>query len=63
MIKINIKGIKIFRSNIYKDQRGSFKETYKKKISSKLLIGSIFSSGDMIVPKIRLKLSNFGKFS
>ena len=32
MIKINIKGIKIFRSNIYKDQRGSFKETYKKKI-------------------------------
>ena len=32
MIKINIKGIKIFRSNIYKDQIGSFKETYKKKI-------------------------------
>ena len=32
MIKINIQGIKIFRSNIYKDQRGSFKEIYKKKI-------------------------------
>jgi len=32
MTKINIRGIKIFRSNIHKDQRGSFKETYKKKI-------------------------------
>jgi dTDP-4-dehydrorhamnose 3,5-epimerase len=31
MIKINIQGIKIFRSNIYKDQRGLFKEIYKKK--------------------------------
>jgi dTDP-4-dehydrorhamnose 3,5-epimerase len=30
-MKTNIQGIKIFRSNIYKDQRGFFKEIYKKK--------------------------------
>ena len=31
-MKINIKGIKIFKSNIHKDRRGFFKEIYKKKI-------------------------------
>jgi dTDP-4-dehydrorhamnose 3,5-epimerase len=30
-METNIQGIKIFRSNIYKDQRGFFKEIYKKK--------------------------------
>jgi dTDP-4-dehydrorhamnose 3,5-epimerase len=30
-MKSSIKGIKIFKSNIYKDNRGHFKETYKKK--------------------------------
>ena len=30
-MKINIIGIKIFKSNIYKDHRGFFKEVYKKK--------------------------------
>jgi dTDP-4-dehydrorhamnose 3,5-epimerase-like enzyme len=30
-MKINISGIKIFKSNIYKDRRGFFKEVYKKK--------------------------------
>jgi dTDP-4-dehydrorhamnose 3,5-epimerase len=30
-MKIDIKGIKIFKSNIYKDKRGFFKEAYKKK--------------------------------
>jgi len=30
-MKININGIKIFKSNIYKDYRGFFKEVYKKR--------------------------------
>lgn len=30
-MKSSIKGIKIFKSNIYKDKRGYFKEAYKKK--------------------------------
>jgi dTDP-4-dehydrorhamnose 3,5-epimerase len=30
-MKININGIKIFKSNIYKDNRGFFKEVYKKR--------------------------------
>ena len=30
-MKSTIKGIKIFKSNIYKDKRGYFKEVYKKK--------------------------------
>jgi len=30
-MKSSIKGIKIFKSNIYKDKRGYFKEVYKKK--------------------------------
>ena len=30
-MKVNIKGIKIFKSNIIKDSRGFFKEIYKKK--------------------------------
>ena len=30
-MKINIKGVKIFKSNIIKDNRGFFKEIYKKK--------------------------------
>lgn len=34
-MKININGIKIFKSAIYKDYRGSFSETYKKKILKK----------------------------
>ncbi len=31
-MKINIKGIKIFKSKIFYDKRGSFKEVYKKKL-------------------------------
>ena len=30
-MKININGIKIFKTKIYKDSRGFFKEVYKKK--------------------------------
>ena len=30
-MKINIDGIKIYKSNVYKDSRGFFKEIYKKK--------------------------------
>jgi len=31
-MKINIKGIKVFKSLIFYDSRGSFKEVYKKKL-------------------------------
>ena len=31
-MKINIKGIKVFKSLIFYDNRGSFKEVYKKKL-------------------------------
>jgi len=34
-MKINIKGVKIFKSKVYKDSRGSFNEVYKKKIYQK----------------------------
>ena len=34
-MKINIGGIKIFKSNFYKDSRGFFKEVYKKKRTTK----------------------------
>ena len=34
-MKINIKGVKIFKSKVYKDSRGSFNEVYKKKNLSK----------------------------
>ena len=34
-MKININGIKIFKSTIYKDNRGFFNEVYKKKILPK----------------------------
>jgi dTDP-4-dehydrorhamnose 3,5-epimerase len=35
-MKINISGVKIFKSIIYKDSRGSFNEVYKKKNLSKI---------------------------
>ena len=34
-MKININGIRIFKSKIYKDSRGFFSEVYKKKILPK----------------------------
>ena len=44
-MKININGIKIFKTNIYKDSRGFFKEVYKKKnLKNKQLIFHCTSS-------------------
>ena len=43
-MKININGIKIFKSTIYKDSRGFFSEVYKKKILKKELIFQCTSS-------------------
>jgi dTDP-4-dehydrorhamnose 3,5-epimerase len=44
-MKINIKGIRIFKSNIIKDRRGFFKEIYKeKKLKNKQLIFHCTSS-------------------
>ena len=44
-MKINISGIKIFKSNVYKDRRGFFKEVYKKKeLQNKQLIFHCTSS-------------------
>ena len=43
-MKINIDGIKIFKSKIYKDSRGFFYEVYKKKLDKKELIFHCTSS-------------------
>ena len=44
-MKINIGGIKIFKSNVYEDRRGFFKEVYKKKeLQNKQLIFHCTSS-------------------
>ena len=44
-MKINIGGIKIFKSNVYEDHRGFFKEVYKKKeLQNKQLIFHCTSS-------------------
>ena len=59
-MKINIKGIQIFKSNIIKDNRGFFKEIYKKKkLKSKQLIFHCTSSSKKdVVRGLHLQIKN-----
>jgi len=43
IVKTNIKGLIILKTNIYKDKRGSFKEVFKKKILNKNFIFNCLS--------------------
>jgi len=60
MVKINIKGIKIFRSKIFKDERGSFKETYKKKklIEKELIFHCTSTSKQNVLRGLHIQTKN-----
>ena len=59
-MKINIKGIKIFKSNIHKDHRGFFKEVYKKKIlkNKQLIFHCASSSKKQVLRGLHLQIKN-----
>ena len=59
-MKININGIKIFKSTTYKDSRGSFKEVYKKKILKKkqLIFHCTSSSKKNVLRGLHLQTKN-----
>ena len=59
-MKININGIKIFKSTIYKDSRGFFSEVYKKKILKKkeLIFHCTSSSKKNVLRGLHLQTKN-----
>jgi dTDP-4-dehydrorhamnose 3,5-epimerase len=58
-MKTNISGIKIFKSNIHKDNRGFFKEVYKKKnLKRKLIFHCISSSNKNVLRGLHLQTKN-----
>jgi dTDP-4-dehydrorhamnose 3,5-epimerase len=59
-MKINIKGIKIFKSKIFYDNRGSFKEAYKKKLlpNKKLIFDCVSSSKKNVLRGLHLQTKN-----
>jgi dTDP-4-dehydrorhamnose 3,5-epimerase len=59
-MKTNINGIKIFKSNIYKDSRGFFKEVYKKKNLKKknLIFHCVSSSKKNVLRGLHLQTKN-----
>ena len=59
-MKINIKGIKIFRSNINKDNRGFFKEVYKSKNlkNEKLVFHCISNSKKNVLRGLHIQTKN-----
>jgi dTDP-4-dehydrorhamnose 3,5-epimerase len=59
-MKINIKGIKIFKSNIHKDRRGFFKEVYKKKFlkNKQLIFHCTSSSKKQVLRGLHLQIKN-----
>jgi dTDP-4-dehydrorhamnose 3,5-epimerase len=59
-MKININGIKIFKSKIYKDSRGFFSEVYKKKILKKkeLIFHCTSSSKKNVLRGLHLQTKN-----
>jgi dTDP-4-dehydrorhamnose 3,5-epimerase len=59
-MKINIKGIKIFKSKIFYDYRGLFKEVYKEKLlsSKKLVFGCVSSSKKNVLRGLHLQTKN-----
>ena len=59
-MKVNISGVKIFKSIIYKDSRGSFNEVYKKKNLSKkdLIFHCTSSSKKNVLRGLHLQTKN-----
>jgi len=59
-MKINIKGIKIFKSKIFYDKRGFFKEVYKKKLlaNKKLIFDCVSSSKQNVLRGLHLQTKN-----
>lgn len=59
-MKIIIRGIKIFKSKVYKDNRGSFNEVYKKNILSKkdLIFHCTSSSKKNVLRGLHLQTKN-----
>ena len=63
-MKSNIKGIKIFRSPIFKDNRGFFKEIYKTEfINKKLIFHCLSNSRKNVLRGLHIQTRNpQGKF-
>ena len=59
-MKINIKDIKIFKSKIFYDKRGSFKEVYKKKIlpNKKFIFDCVSNSKKNVLRGLHLQTKN-----
>jgi dTDP-4-dehydrorhamnose 3,5-epimerase len=59
-MKINIKGIKIFKTKIFYDKRGFFKEVYKKKLlaNKKLIFDCVSSSKQNVLRGLHLQTKN-----
>ncbi len=59
-MEINIKGIKIFKSKIFYDNRGSFKEAYKEKLlpNKKLIFDCVSSSKKNVLRGLHLQTKN-----
>jgi dTDP-4-dehydrorhamnose 3,5-epimerase len=59
-MKINIKGIKVFKSLIFYDKRGSFKEVYKKKLlpNKKLIFDCVSNSKKNVLRGLHLQTKN-----
>ncbi len=59
-MKINIKGIKVFKSQIFYDNRGSFKEVYKKKLlpNKKLIFDCVSNSKKNVLRGLHLQTKN-----
>jgi len=59
-MKINIKGIKIFKSKIFYDNRGFFKEVYKKKLlaDKKLIFDCVSNSKKNVLRGLHLQTKN-----
>ena len=59
-MKININGIRIFKSTIYKDNRGFFSEVYKKKILPKkeLIFDCASSSKKNVLRGLHIQTKN-----
>jgi len=59
-MKINIKGIKIFKSKIFYDNRGSFKEAYKEKLlpNKKLIFDCVSISKKNVLRGLHLQTKN-----
>ena len=59
-MKINIKGIKIFKSKTFYDNRGFFKEVYKKKLldNKKLIFDCVSSSKQNVLRGLHLQTKN-----